>query len=54
VNVLGLPESIVAPDGPIDLIRRKLAREPQIHGGKKSRVVFTDTGERSERRSDRG
>ena len=54
VNVLGLPESLVAPDGPIDLIRRKLAREPQIHGGKKSRVVFTDHGETSVKRPDRG
>lgn len=53
VDVLGLPESLVAPDGPIDLIRRKLAREPQIHGGKKSRVVFTDDGEKSVRRDDR-
>ena len=53
VKVLGLPESLVAPDGPIDLIRRKLAREPQIHGGKKSRVVFTDEGEKSEDRDDR-
>ncbi len=37
----------------IDLIRRKLAREPQIHGGKKSRVVFTDDGEKSVPRDDR-
>ena len=36
VDVLGLPESLVAPDGPLDLLRRKLAREPQIHGGKKT------------------
>ena len=54
VDVLGLPESLVAPDGPIDLIRRKLAREPQIHGGKQSRVVFTDDGEQSVKRADRG
>ena len=53
VNVLDLPESLVAADGPIDLIRRKLAREPQIHGGKKSRVVFTDEGENSFKRDDR-
>ena len=53
VKVLGLPESLVAPDGPIDLIRRKLAREPQIHGGKKSRVVFTDEGEKRVKRDDR-
>ena len=34
-------------------LRRKLAREPQIHGGKKSRVVFTEDAERSEPRTDR-
>ena len=54
VDVLGLPESLVEDDGPIDLIRRKLAREPQIHGGKKSKVVFTDEGEKSVKRDDRG
>ena len=53
VDVLGLPASLCEPDGPIDLLRRKLAREPQIHGGKKSRVVFTDDGEKTERRHDR-
>ncbi len=53
VDVLGLPASLCEPDGPIDLLRRKLAREPQIHGGKKSRVVFTDEGEKTERRHDR-
>ena len=53
VDVLGLPESLVARNGPIDLIRRKLAREPQIHGGKKSRVIFTNDGEKSVRRAER-
>ena len=54
VDVLGMPQSFVESGGPIDLLRRKLAREPQIHGGKKSRVVFAGRkGERSERRSDR-
>jgi len=53
VDVLGLPASLCEPDGPIDLLRRKLAREPQIHGGKKSRVVFTDEGEKTEKRRDR-
>ncbi len=53
VNVLNLPNSLVAPNGPIDLIRRKLAQEPQIHGGKKSRVLFTPNGERSVKRDDR-
>ena len=53
VDVLGLPESLCAPDGPMDLLRRKLAVEPQIHGGKRSRVIFTDTGERTVRRTNR-
>ena len=53
VNVLNLPKSLVAKDGSIDLIRRKLAKEPQIHGGKKSRVVFTPAGEKSVKRDDR-
>ena len=53
VDVLGLPESLVDEGGPIDLLRRKLAQEPQIHGGKKSRVIFDESGERSERRTDR-
>ena len=53
VDVLGLPPSLCEPDGPIDLLRRKLAQEPQIHGGKKSRVVFTDEGEKTEKRRDR-
>lgn len=43
VDVLGLPDALCAEWGPIDLLRRKLAREPQIHGGKKSRVVFSET-----------
>ena len=53
VDVLGLDESLVAPGGTIDLLRRKLAAEPQIHGGKRRRVVFTDDGERNEPREDR-
>ena len=54
VDVLGLPSSLCEEGGPIDLLRRKLAREPQIHGGKKSRVVFTeDGGEKSQPRRDR-
>ena len=40
-----ITESLLAwclhhPNGPIDLLRRKLARELQIHVGKKTRVVF--------------
>ena len=51
VDVLGLPESLCATGGPLETLRRKLAAEPQIHGGKRTRVVFTDTGERTVRRS---
>ena len=61
VDVLGLPESLCEPDGTMDLLRRKLAAEPQIHGGKRTRVVFHEETidgrvellERSERRDDR-
>lgn len=53
VDVLGLPEALCASNGPMDLLRRKLAAEPQIHGGKRSRVVFTPTGERTVRRAGR-
>ena len=37
-EVLGLPEELCAKDGPMDLLRRKLAAEPSIHGGKISKV----------------
>ncbi len=40
VDVLGLTPSLCEPGGPVDLLRRKLAAEPQIHGGKKTRVLF--------------
>ena len=62
VDVLGLPEAFCVKNGPLDLLRRKLAREPQIHGGKKSRIVFdfaldrrggTVVTERRESRDDR-
>ncbi len=33
-DVLGLPESFVAPGGPLELLRMKLAREPSIRGQK--------------------
>ena len=47
VDVLELPESLCEDGGPIDLLRRKLAKEPQINGGKKSRVVFLEPDEES-------
>lgn len=56
VKVLRLPNAYAIAEfgGPLDILRRKLAREPQIHGGKKSRVVFDpDGGEHNERRYDR-
>ena len=34
-EVLGLPESILADGGPLDILRRKLCREPSIRGSKK-------------------
>ena len=48
VDVLGLPASLCEPDGPLELLRRKLAAEPQIHGGKRTRVVFSGAGEINE------
>ncbi|HEY6448090.1 MAG TPA: hypothetical protein VIY53_16630 [Acidobacteriaceae bacterium] len=33
-EVLGLPETLLQPDGPMDLLRRKLAQEPSIRGNK--------------------
>ena len=33
-NVLGLPEPMLAPGGPLDLLRMKLSREPSIRGQK--------------------
>jgi hypothetical protein len=54
VNVLGLNEALWQPGGPMERLRRKLAAEPQIHSNKRTRLVFTDDGERSEPRRDRG
>ncbi len=34
VDMLGLPESICAENGPLQLLREKLAAEPSINGGK--------------------
>ncbi|MDE0608355.1 MAG: hypothetical protein OXH77_00385 [Anaerolineaceae bacterium] len=43
-EILGLPAELCAPDGPMDLLRRKLAAEPSIHGGKKSKVTLDVPG----------
>ena len=34
LEVLALPSSVVQPEGPLELTRRKLAQEPSIRGGK--------------------
>ena len=50
VDVLGLPEMLVKPGATLDLLRRKLAQEPQIHGGKQTRVVFHAPRRRRQKR----
>ncbi len=37
VEVLGFSPELVADDGPLALLRQKLALEPSIHGGKRAR-----------------
>jgi hypothetical protein len=54
VDVLGLNADLCASGGPIERLRHKLAAEPQIHANKQTRLVFTDEGETSTRRLDRG
>jgi predicted RNA methylase len=50
VEVLGLPPELCGAGGPMELLRQKLAAEPQIHDNKQTRLVFTADGERNERR----
>lgn len=50
-DVLQLPPDLCATGGPIDRLRRKLSAEPQIHGGKQTRVVFAVDGETTAPRS---
>lgn len=47
VNVLGLDRALVQEGGPMHRLRLKLAAEPQIHGNKQTRLVFTDDGEQA-------
>jgi hypothetical protein len=47
VTVLGLPESLCDHNGAMERLRRKLSVEPQIRGGKLTRLIFTDEGEES-------
>lgn len=44
-EVLRLDASLCQSGGPMERLRSKLAAEPQIHGGKQSRLVFTEDGE---------
>jgi hypothetical protein len=39
ISIMGLPEDLAKPGGAFDLLRRKLAAEPSIHGSKKSKVA---------------
>jgi hypothetical protein len=47
-DVLGLPDAITVPNGPLDLLREKLAAEPSISGAgpkkKHKRGVEPDAG----------
>ncbi len=54
VDILGVDADLCRIDGPMAKLRSKLASEPQINGGKQTRVVFGIAGEeRAEPRSDR-
>ena len=50
VDVLGLSPDLCAGGGPMERLRDKLAAEPQIHGNKRSKVVFHGDGEKTIRR----
>ncbi|MDQ2763447.1 MAG: hypothetical protein M3Y22_08120, partial [Pseudomonadota bacterium] len=39
ITVLGLPDKLCEPNGPMDRLRCKLSIEPQIRGGKRTREV---------------
>jgi hypothetical protein len=45
VEVLGFDPALCVSGGPMDLLRQKLAAEPQIHDDKQTRIVFTTGGE---------
>jgi hypothetical protein len=47
IDILGLPSNLCDGGGPMELLRKKLAAEPQIHANKKSRIVFIEEGEQS-------
>ena len=50
LDVLGFDKSTCREGGPMELLRRKIAAEPQVHGDKKTKVIFTEEGERQEQR----
>lgn len=50
-EVLGLPATLCENGGPMQTLREKLASEPQIHGGKKTRLVLAANGENVEKLS---
>lgn len=54
VDVLSLDPALCEAGGPMELLRRKLAAEPQIHGNKQTRVVFTEDSEQSVQRNSSG
>ena len=51
VDVLGLDPSICDDDGPMQRLRTKLAAEPQIHGNKQTRLIFSGIEENNVRRT---
>ena len=46
-DILGLSPDLCRKGGPIERLRIKIACEPQIHGDKKTRVAFTEGGEKT-------
>ena len=46
-DILKLPSYLCRKGGPIERLRIKIAREPQIHDNKKTRVAFSDDGEKA-------
>lgn len=50
LDVLGLSSELCDDGGPLSLIRKKIAGEPQIRSDKKTRIVLTDDGEESVKR----
>ena len=47
LDILDLPPELCDHSGPMDRLRTKIAGEPHIHAGKRTRVLFTVDGEES-------